>query len=415
MLHCTYGGEECKEKNFQLYQHPEFFNCWTFLEVADKEEEEEEEDHLEAGGHEDEEEEGHGHRILTGPNSGLSLILYAEHVDRHLDHYDFEHILINSEGIRVLIHEPKTFPSQNQLGFNIPPGESVSVLLKTSIRHRLGKPYSSCIPSKEIFPGVKYSVDACYGQCLINAIEKECSCHTTKGTYIITKENESLLHCLSVRDGNISAAVSRKLCENKVMKKFNYEINCKHCDWPCIEWDFSSTVSHSEWPLEHTNMDLLDMVIMKKPRGEAYENLKSYIGANDTEMVSIFQILEEKLEGPLHKEEHAEAENDVNETEHEAEEQLFEYAQRKSFEWTKKNLLYLNVYFKDDSVEYREQQPSYNDGAFWSDVGGAMGLWAGLSVITVTETLSFIARICYSRWRSEKKVKITTSQDISTG
>ncbi len=294
VLHCTIAGEECGEKNFQLYQDPEFFNCWTFIGKEDKMEEDEE-DHLEERGHEREEEEGNGHSVPTGPQSGLFLILYAEHVDRNLDHYNFKHILINSEGIRVLIHEPKTFPTQTQLGFNIPPGESVSVLLKMSIKHRIGEPYNTCINNKEIIPGVKYSVHACYGRCLINAIEKECSCHTTKGTYIVTKETESLLHCSSVRDGNISATVLRKLCENRVMKKFNYEIDCNHCDWPCLETDFSPTISHSDWPQEHTNMDLLNMIIMKKPKGAAYDNLKSYLGANDTDMVAIFDILESIL------------------------------------------------------------------------------------------------------------------------
>ena len=186
-----------------------------------------------------------------------------------------------------------------QEGFNVPPGESVSVLLKKSLRHRLGQPYSTCIPSMscstEIIPGVKYSVDACFGRCLINAIEHECSCHTTDGTYIITLRNETQMHCLSVRDGNISATVSRKLCENKVMKNFNYEIDCNHCDWPCIERDFNPSFSHSDWPLEHTNMDSLNMIIMKKPKGAAYETLKSYLGVNDTDVVSIFEILEEKL------------------------------------------------------------------------------------------------------------------------
>ena len=91
MLHCTIGGEECGEKNFQLYQHPEFFNCWTFIGEGKEEEEDEEEEegHLEEGGHEEEEEKGHAHNFLTGPKSGLSLILYAEHVGRHLAHYNF--------------------------------------------------------------------------------------------------------------------------------------------------------------------------------------------------------------------------------------------------------------------------------------------------------------------------------------
>ena len=387
VLHCTIGGEKCGEENFQLYQDPEFFNCWTFvgndkkgeLEKHEGEEEEqghgnvdeveeqhgheeeeeeteegghghvhrkrrsntrhmeeedgagagpvhedEEEDvhgHMEDGeegeeeehvpvedeeghGHEHEEEEEHTHNLISGPKSGLSLILHAEHVVREIDHYSFEHILINSEGVRVLIREPKTFPTPTQEGFNISPGQSVSVRLKESIRYRLGHPYSSCMPSKEIIPDVKYTVDACYGRCLIDAIEKECSCHTTEGTYILTKEKKHTLHCLSIRDGNITATVSRRLCENSVMANFNYEKDCKQCDWSCIEWDFSPSMSQTDWPPEHTNMDLLDNIVMKQPRGAAYENLKSYLEVNDTTIQTIFEILREKLKRKGEEEEH---------------------------------------------------------------------------------------------------------------
>ncbi len=382
VLHCTIGGKTCGEDNFQLYQDPEFFNCWTFVgndkkgELEEHEEEEEEqpghedeeeeeeregeghenleeeegvdgghghvhrkkrsmtghmeeeegtgeegpvhgdeeeeghghiedEEGVEGGqanveeeghGHEHEEEEGHTHNLISGPKSGLSLILHAEHVVREIDHYSFEHILINSEGVRVLIREPKTFPTPTQEGFNISPGQSVSVRLKESVRHRLGHPYSSCMPSKEIIPDVKYTVDACYGRCLIDAIETECSCHTTEGSYILTKEKKHTLHCLSIRDGNITATVSRRLCENSVMANFNYEKDCKQCDWSCIEWDFSPSMSQTDWPPEHTNMDLLDNIIMKQLRGAAYENLKSYLGVNDTTMLEIFEILREKLQ-----------------------------------------------------------------------------------------------------------------------
>ena len=40
-----------------------------------------------------------------------------------------------------------------------------------------------------------------------------------------------------------------------------------------------------------------------------------------------------------------------------------------------------------------KQVPSYGLVDLWSDIGGILGLWAGISIITVLEILSFVGRL----------------------
>ena len=57
------------------------------------------------------------------------------------------------------------------------------------------------------------------------------------------------------------------------------------------------------------------------------------------------------------------------------------------------NYARLNVYFKEMDMLIRKEEPSYGFSAMWSDIGGTIGLWAGLSVITLVECMAFVVRL----------------------
>ena len=50
--------------------------------------------------------------------------------------------------------------------------------------------------------------------------------------------------------------------------------------------------------------------------------------------------------------------------------------------------------FKETLVQYQRQIPSYSLADLLSGVGGVLGLWAGVSVLTAVETFQFLFKSC---------------------
>jgi hypothetical protein len=57
------------------------------------------------------------------------------------------------------------------------------------------------------------------------------------------------------------------------------------------------------------------------------------------------------------------------------------------------NFARLNVYLRSLESLHREQRVSYPLSQLFSDIGGSLGLWLGLSLLTLVELLQLIIRI----------------------
>ena len=57
------------------------------------------------------------------------------------------------------------------------------------------------------------------------------------------------------------------------------------------------------------------------------------------------------------------------------------------------NFLRVNIYLSDMEVEIQEQRPSYPLSNLFSAIGGTLGLWIGLSLLTVIELVQLLARL----------------------
>ena len=56
----------------------------------------------------------------------------------------------------------------------------------------------------------------------------------------------------------------------------------------------------------------------------------------------------------------------------------------------------LNVYFRDVVVLERKQYPRTGLADLFSNIGGLLGLWAGLSLMTLVEIVFFICNFVFS-------------------
>ncbi len=156
ILFCTHSGKNCSESDFQLFQTPDYFNCYTYV----------------AGGN-------YQHSIMAGPDYGLSLILYSEALDLVLQsiHHRYEHQspIGNSKGIRLVVHTPGSFPNIQEDGIDIMPGMTTSISLVMSKETRIDKPYSNCFhdTKKKLTGEHRTDVNSCRKICKDHLIRKE--------------------------------------------------------------------------------------------------------------------------------------------------------------------------------------------------------------------------------------------------
>nr|KAG5714061.1 hypothetical protein BaRGS_020389 [Batillaria attramentaria] len=68
------------------------------------------------------------------------------------------------------------------------------------------------------------------------------------------------------------------------------------------------------------------------------------------------------------------------------------------------NFVKLNIFYEDLNYENITEKPDYEDAQFISDVGGTLGLWIGLSVLSIFEVfqlvLELLRHFCCCRWRN---------------
>ena len=65
-------------------------------------------------------------------------------------------------------------------------------------------------------------------------------------------------------------------------------------------------------------------------------------------------------------------------------------------EWAAQHLVAIEISFRDNKVEVWETRPAMTPVDLLSSVGGTMGLYLGISVVTVFEVIDFLIGVCRS-------------------
>ena len=362
ILSCTYKGYKCETDDFVKITTSDYWNCYTFtgsVSVGSK-------------------------SISESPSNGLSLILFLESKVDDVPAFDGSYNTYsnteNSQGLRVIVHENETFPRPRSAGFNTMPGNSISVALQVQNITRLGNPYGSCVANRESsgYGGYSYTTDLCFENCLATHIIENCDCIDID-YYIPEKYSlDDYKYCLDFSDGFSNFAERLECRDNAVDEFFENENdvrdNC-NCIEPCARVEQTMTISESKWPAPIYMRDMFSEFVEGHP---VAENLTAY------QLSSIIFDDNRTLD---------------------------------MIDYMNQNFVRLNVYFQDTNILQRSEVPSYSFGSLWSNIGGTIGLWAGLSIITIIELIFFLTRLCYicaaSRRarKSEQKVIPLTEHD----
>lgn len=352
---CRFGGHACnRDEDFKYLFDPYYYNCFTYEAPTTKGA-----DSTLAEGLEN----GWSTTVLTG--SGM--------LDRNEDIRMIpgtqEHLspMSSSEGVRVVIHPPNTEPYPHTEGFDVPPGYSVSFGVKAMQNIRIGAPHGNC---SQINPfGVsdkKYRLISCQKMCLQTAIVNECGCRdiALPGYENYPDKpfcnNDSMVadYCrLNATDEcyeGFRLVYERIICVKQTtvdVTRNASAINACGCYPPCNEITYDVTYSLSKWPAESFDGEEAYIDIF---HAERYPD--RFNTSNDTEKVALY-------------------------------EDYFDPSNRRR---AMQDFARLNVYIADSNVLKTEESEDYMQSQLLSDLGGQLGLWVGISVITLVEVLELL-------------------------
>ncbi|KAK3580988.1 hypothetical protein CHS0354_007022 [Potamilus streckersoni] len=252
----------------------------------------------------------------------------------NLQNWEFLESVSEGYGARLVIHQPGTIPLPSSEGIFISSSFETNIGIRMVQVSRLGEPYSKCNDGKKFQEryGVTYTRQSCQFICLTSEVIRICGCIDDNGEELVMMVNGTTRRCENEKD---------KACYRDVFKEYrNKNISCD-CINPCNEYVYIKTISSRPWPTDEYTESLVKAVCNKS-----------------NEMCI---ILKERY----------------------TDNRLLSY-----------NFMKLNVYFEDLNFEKIEETPQIAMAQFMSDVGGAIGLWIGLSVLAVCEIFHLIIELC---------------------
>ena len=272
-----------------------------------------------------------------------------------------------SEGVRVVIHPPDTEPFPFTEGYDVPPGFSASLGIKPRKNVRIGPPHGKCADHNPFTPYAEehYRSISCQKMCLQSHIIEKCNCTDLSLPKVPNKEVKSCRNLDSFPDSCIFNATEQ--CLNELLK-LSERVHCARkaremvtsnnilveqcaCHPPCEEVLYDVSYSLSKWP------------------ATGYEGDAAYM-----DVFYIVNFTDRFRDTPKHA-------------------IVQEYFNDSMREKRMKDFARLNVYIADSNVIKTAESPDYNTNQLVSDIGGQLGLWVGISIITLTEVMELLCNI----------------------
>ena len=340
VLRCKFEDIPCNiTEDFILYPFSSFFNCYIFKIGRS------------------------GRKTITqGIAAGLSLTLFLEPLNTSIvKAYDDNAFAGNMNGVRVLLNAPNTLVAAGIMGNDIVPGHATYMAFEVTNRIRLPEPYSTCrgVDSMVLGPDFAYSFTECKNICIHKFVIDKCGCFPTiykvRKNYTASKIPSCGEDIYKVSDKTMRA------CQDSVLKdietRLNYANDC-NCQKPCEDTKYSISISHSEFPSENSMVSFWKTILEDNTQQENIKAYKYYeqLRAQNTSMESMIK-------------------------------------------WTQKHFLRLTVYATSKTVSVKKYIPMITPVGLMSQIGGCLGLWLGISIVTIIEFFDLGFKLFYVLYR----------------
>lgn len=370
---CTLGGVPCDlDKNFGGFFHSYYFNCYTYHDpisasvnftLTDDERDEESDENMPW--------------LSPGLDNGLSMVvltgsgmLTRNPVPHYMPGlYDTGSATAGGDGVRVIVHPPDVLPFPLAEGFDVPPGFSASIGIRPRRNVRIGPPHGDCIdenpfeheaPVKSKHP---YRQLSCQQLCVQQIVIDKCGCYDE--TLPIMDMDPNIPTCRSIAHLPAYCQVrDEPECFEALLVQYR-RINCSRhirdevrasraamlkcgCRAACNEILYDVSYSVSAWPARGFEGDAAFEDIFK-----SHEFLSHF---NSTRLTEHFNETRDRITA------------------------MRDFAR-------------INVYVADPEVVVTRESPEYDVAQLISDIGGQLGAWIGLSLITLAEVVELVGQV----------------------
>ncbi|XP_060082851.1 uncharacterized protein LOC132562140 [Ylistrum balloti] len=237
-------------------------------------------------------------------------------------------------GARVTINDQYSFPYPADEGFFVSSAFETHIGLKQTNIERLGNPYGECDNGVEFEKryGLRYSRHTCQATCHLQTVIDHCGCHDVNNMEVFSQS--------SLLDTTKPCRSREELkCQFEIAKELDDKTRKCECYNPCVEKQWIRSISTRQWPTESYTMTLLRGLCQRRP-----QQCKKIEAKADDRKISL-------------------------------------------------NFLKIVVYYQDLNHEEIMEDPEIETAQFASDVGGAIGLWIGLSILSMFEVVQLFVEM----------------------
>ena len=336
VMFCAYRGMKCDyERDFVLFEDPYYLNCYTY-NIPDNIKD-----------------------VDTGPDKGLTFVFFLEGNPHNVINELYltrDSFTEQTAGVKLELHAKGTLPNPTISGVDVLPGHSTSLALKQNEREIVGKPYSSCTSRKNLanLNDYRYSTLRCFDVCKSTYVFNSCGCVNPDSPIPDSLRSMNVQYCGTYNEsyGNATEALNHWIanvrCEKQARLSFTASIcddkEYHSCPEACKYNKYDVSLSSLVWPSVPTLIDTYhDFVQGWKAEYVLYEAFHDAI--NNRSIESFRDLM-----------------------------------------WY--NLARVNLFFNDPKVTVIKEVPSISMYDLFANIGGTIGLWAGISIITAIEFLT---------------------------
>ena len=364
VVNCHNAGRRCNvSRDFKHFFDPYYYNCFTYTVPSRLAEPppDDNDDSLSEGI-----ENGWSVILL----SGTGMLTRNTEIRMLPGLHEWRSPVSASDGVRVVIHPPDTQPYPLTEGFDVPPGFSTSFGIRPRRNLRIGPPHGNCTRVNPFDRASRrYRLIACQKMCLQEYVIKHCGCADVslptlprlRSVTLCRDDSAISQRCMynATRScfDSLLALHARIRCARATKAKMTKDVRAMDrcaCFAPCDDVTYDVSYSLSKWP------------------AFGYEGDAAYF--------DIFGIerFNERFNRTGSAEKYA----------------LFsEYFKLENRERTMRDFVRINVYIADSNVVKTTESPDYTSTQLVSDIGGQLGLWVGISIITLAEVFELFVDI----------------------